>query len=276
MFDKADETQLTGSSAEATARLLHPLLASTRLLETDGVSWLFFLWSRVREHYGAGEMPVRLDKIANAEIAWDASFLAEMVSSRLLFYSDKKVGSLGDLLAPDIDPVKTSEVFVALSMQSPRELIRILDAVFREHDESGGSRATEPLTLISVERGLDKYCREHAENAYDPLVVQRLLRLGKTEFTNRDVQAAFKINQQSARGKLVAWKDAGIVAQIGTRPSGEAGGKPAYEFGIVDRRMQRVVSKQLVSISALDAALEGSIEVPLDVLTDREEFNQEE
>ena len=40
LVDKVDETPATSNSAEATARLVHPLLAHVQLLEVPGFSWV--------------------------------------------------------------------------------------------------------------------------------------------------------------------------------------------------------------------------------------------
>ena len=51
LVDKVDETPATSNSGEATAKLIHPLLAHVQLLEVLGFSWILFLWSNVRDRF---------------------------------------------------------------------------------------------------------------------------------------------------------------------------------------------------------------------------------
>ena len=75
-IDKIDETSATSSSAEATARFIHPLLSHVQLLEISGCSFVVFLWSKVQSHF-TNKYTVRIDKIANANITWTADGLAK-------------------------------------------------------------------------------------------------------------------------------------------------------------------------------------------------------
>ncbi|WP_208450447.1 P-loop ATPase, Sll1717 family [Burkholderia ambifaria] len=86
LVDKLDETSATSSSAESTAKLIHPLLAHIQLLEVAGFSWILFLWSNVKSHFD-GKHPVRLDKIAHANITWDPENLQKMLDNRVRFFS---------------------------------------------------------------------------------------------------------------------------------------------------------------------------------------------
>ncbi len=139
LVDKVDETPATSNSAEATARLVHPLLAHVQLLEVPGFSWVLFLWSNVKDHF-SGKYAVRLDKIANANITWNLENLRAMIDARMGFYSEGKL-SFKDILQDGVDPDTTFNELVRLSINSPRELIRLLDTIVREHDARGDEAA---------------------------------------------------------------------------------------------------------------------------------------
>ena len=85
LIDKLDETPGTANSAEATAKLIHPLLTHIQLLEVQGFSWIFFLWSNVHSHLNE-KYVVRLDKIAHANITWNTASLRDMVNRELGFF----------------------------------------------------------------------------------------------------------------------------------------------------------------------------------------------
>jgi hypothetical protein len=133
LIDKVDETPATAKSAEATAKLIYPLLAHVQLLEVNGFSWVMFLWSNVKDHFNGEKLPVRLDKLAHANIEWDASSLRGMLEARIRFYSGGKL-NFRDIFESDVDVEATFESLVSLAISSPRELIKLMDTIFREHD----------------------------------------------------------------------------------------------------------------------------------------------
>ena len=251
LVDKVDETPLTANSAEATARLVGPLLAHVQLLEVSGFSWVMFLWSNVQGHFN-GKYPVRLDKIAHANITWDQPSLREMIDARVRFFSGNRI-SFAELLEDKSTSESIFHDLVSTAVSSPRELIKLMDIIFREHDARGDS-APNLLDRTSLDIGQDKYALETIGTWFNDKFLQQVLRLGKDAFVNRDVQSAFKISDQGARVKIRNWEDAGLVRQSGTAPS-EVGGKPAYLFVVTDARVKRIIAKKLSDI--VGAEVEG-------------------
>lgn len=241
LVDKLDETSETSDSAEATARIIHPLLTHIQLLEVPGFSWILFLWSNVSEHFN-GKLPVRLDKIANAQITWTPDNLLEMLNRRIKFYSNNTI-AFDDIFESDIEPTKVFLALSTLSVKSPRELIKLMDILFREHDARGGE-ASPKIDLTTIELAQDIYAKETIENWYKKTVLQQLYRLGKTTFINKDVQSTFRIGGQGARNKITKWSDIGLVRQNGSIP-GDSGGKPSFRYEIADPRAKRIVERRL-------------------------------
>jgi hypothetical protein len=242
LVDKLDETPATSSSAESTAKLIHPLLTHIQLLEVSGFSWILFLWSNVKAHFDS-KHPVRLDKIAHANITWDSDSLQKMLDKRVGFFSSEKL-LFKDLFSKDMDPTHTFKDLVKISVSSPRELIKLMDIIFREHDARG---AIGPIDRTTFEIGQDKYCTETIGSWYAKSPLQQVLRVGKVEFVNKDVQSVFKISDQGARVKIRSWEDAGLVKQDGTAPS-DVGGKPVYRYVVADSRVERIIKNKLDSI----------------------------
>jgi hypothetical protein len=77
-----------------------------QLLEVDGFAWILFLWNNVQDHFNS-KIPVRLDKIAHANITWNNVSLREMVEARIRFFSRNRYG-FRDLLQPNLN---ADEVF---------------------------------------------------------------------------------------------------------------------------------------------------------------------
>ena len=245
LVDKVDETAPTSNSAKASAALLYPVLANTQLMEIEGFGWVFFVWDALRKEYQGDDLPVRLDKMAHAAIHWEKDYLVQMVGKRLSHFSGGAISSLESTFAEDGDAHGAIDMVVAAAANSPRELIRALDVVFREHDDLH-SEAPEPplLTLQSIEVGLDKYSAEAAARLYREAHLRQLVRVGKSVFINKDVQRALNIKNQPATSRINEWIDAGVVELTSTRPAeGGVGGRPAHEFSIRDWRVRRMVER---------------------------------
>jgi hypothetical protein len=247
LVDKVDETYVTNNSAHLTAELVYPILSTTQLLEVDGFGWLFFLWDKVREEYSTAALPVRLDKIANATIQWEDSFLRDLVVKRLQFFSQNTITTFAELCDRSVDAAEALGETIQIAMRSPREMIRVLDTIIREHDDQHAADAGAPRLLsVTIDRALDKYAVDTVLGVITRAYLQQIKKLGMSVFINKDVQQAFKMNDQSARNRIRAWVDAGFVTQTGSRPAeGGTGGKPSYEYTVTDHRVRRMLERGL-------------------------------
>lgn len=249
LIDKVDETEFTQNSAESTTKLIHPLLSHVQLLEVDGFAWQLFLWSQVKPFMGAERYRVRLDKIASVTIDWDISFFRQMLDERIKFFSAGRI-SFSDILDETLDVDTVLGDLINTATKSPRELVRLMDIVFTEHDIRHSSREmVYLLDQLSLQMGQDRYVKERINSVYDEKILNQLYRLASLKFTNSDVQSKFRINSQSARNKIKSWEDAGVAKQTGTRAAeGDKGGKPSYEYSIVDSRIARIIRNKLVIV----------------------------
>lgn len=148
---------------------------------------------------------------------------------------------------------------ILLSFRSPRELIKLMDTIFREHDAR--SDAPKKIDQESLDIGQDKYSTQTIGQSFPKNLLQQVLRVGKAKFVNKDVQQIFKIGDQGARVKIKTWQDAGLVVQDGTISSGE-GSKQAYRFAIADARIERIIARNLdevVGVEIQDESDPGAI-----------------
>ena len=164
-----------------------------------------------------------------------------MVEERVRFFSGGKLDVAG--LFPGVDIDKTFGDLISLAGGSPRELIKLLDTIVREHDANPERRA-EMMDQRSLDAGQDKYASQTIPAVYEDKYLQQVYRLGKLEFANKDVQAKFRISDQGARVRIKAWADAGIVRQDGNMPS-DAGGKPVNRYVVADVRVGRIIQRGL-------------------------------
>jgi hypothetical protein len=253
LIDKVDETEATNNSADQTAALVHPLLARVQLMEVEGFSWIFFLWSRIKGLFEATQYPVRLDKVGHATVFWDDDFFVQMLNRRMQYYSKNNLDFSG-LFLDGANMQKIYSELISVSMRSPRELVRLMDVIIREHDiHNSMSKEVHRISSESMQSGLDKYVTDTVSAVYGERLLAQLFRLNRTTFTNKDVQLTFKVGAQSARTRIQSWENAGIIKFTGTRaPEGALGGKPWNEYTIADARIERVMLLQLVSYPMVD------------------------
>lgn len=252
LIDKVDETDLTKNSAESTTKLIYPLLSHIQLLEVPGFSWQFFLWGKVKSYFDESAYHVRLDKIANSSISWDDNSFKSMLDSRLKYFSSDRSDFSSMFVSRDVAEGAFDHVN-QIAMGSPRELVKILDVIIREHDAVHASGKSQLLDEGSVNAGLDKYVKDVINTVFNEKSLGQIYRLKSTKFINKDVQSAFRVGDQSARAKIKAWEDAGLVKFIGTRAAeGDFGGKPANEYMIADARIERIMARNLVKVEELD------------------------
>lgn len=242
LIDKADETEFTSNSATASAKLLYPILVNIQLLEIEDFGWIFFLWDSLYKDYNGEKLKVRLDKIANAHINWPKQSLQEIITQRLYYFSNSHIQKVDDIFVESA--AQLIEDSIDIAMNSPRELIRIFDTIFRENEEQAPS--AKKLTAAHTQLALDKYCTEATKRIFDKQQLQQITKLGKTVFINKDVQTTFRINTQSAKSRIDGWIDSGIATLSGSRPAeGGAGGKPANEYSVIDARIRRLIDKNI-------------------------------
>ncbi|KMW56394.1 hypothetical protein AIOL_001346 [Candidatus Rhodobacter oscarellae] len=254
--DKVDEHPVTQNSPESSARLIFPLLSHVQLMEVEGLGWQFFLWDRVKAIFADGELSVRLDKLAHSEVSWTVEFLRKMIDSRVSFFSSKCLSSFSELGADEtVTHEKIGEI-IDLAVKSPRETIRLLDTVVREFDSKySAQEGHRYLEAEDLENGMDKYVSDVIWSVYDKEVLSQILRLNKSTFINKEVQAAFKISAPGATNRIVKWQDAGAISQSGKREAeGGVGGKPSNEYSIADPRIVRLMERKLYDEKVLTEA----------------------
>lgn len=248
LVDKVDETDATTNSVDRSAELIHPILARVQLLEIQDFSWICFLWNKVRGVFEGERFHVRLDKLGHASVTWEDKFFEQMLDLRVKFYSGNEL-TFAQLFEHGTDVKKLFGDLVSTSMRSPREIIRLMDVIVREHDVIHAD--AHQVILIddtSIQTGIDTYVKDRISSIYGEDLLAKIFRLRQTVFTNKEVQLTFKLGPPTARNRIRSWESAGIVKLTGTRAAeGALGGKPSYEYTIIDARVERVMRRQLIT-----------------------------
>ena len=81
LIDRVDEAELTGNDAQASFKLVEPLLRDLELLEFKGLGIKFFLWDQLESFYvDIG----RKDRVQEESLDWDEDMLKNMWQKRLI------------------------------------------------------------------------------------------------------------------------------------------------------------------------------------------------
>lgn len=239
LIDKVDEDEHTDSDASKSAKLIAPLVKNLRILEIPRIGFKFFLWNQLRPILV--EERVRLDKIRNWEMSWTREELREMIDRRLTAYSDNRVRDLLSITDNNMDDIY--DLVIDHAMSSPREIIHILDAIFREHARHSTQETGVLISRESVERGIDDYCSRRVRDLYPGEIIRAITRLPSARFTSADVQSVLKISKQSASVRINKWVDDGYIERTEDSRSGKDPSKAIYQYKVKEKRLERLIQR---------------------------------
>lgn len=209
LVDKIDENGLTGNDSMAAYTLIKPLIREIDVLEGKVISFKFFVWDKIADHWS---QDIRLDRIENYRLVWKENQMQEMMSLRLKVLSDNRITQLSEILDVDEKLIRTIIMF---AQKSPRDLINILRCIFDHHLNKSNVGATLP-GRADVIAGIDVFCRDKFEEIIPDQNQQRnLKRLKTATFTISQLSSdIFKESENKIRSMLMPWTRAGIVLTL--------------------------------------------------------------
>ncbi len=241
LIDKIDELALTNRDATSTERFIDPLLSDLATLEEKNVAFKFFLWDQIKDAYF--ERGARPDRIKIFELEWKIDELSAMLSERLSAYSERRIGSLNDLLCASVT-LDLHRLVAYLAFGSPRDMIRVCKSIIDEQ-----TRVTPDHKCIDDEAiwsGIRKFAVERSGELYGDL--SQLRKLGGVTVTiNHLANDVLRVTVQAARAKIQNWMNTGAMKKIGEIPNPP--NRPLHLYGIVDLRLAVAV------LTALDVGL---------------------
>jgi hypothetical protein len=248
LIDKVDEDERTNSDAVKSTELILPLLKNLKTLETSRISFKFFLWDKLRPLLT--DKDVRFDKIKNWSMTWTEHELREMIDRRLKAFSAGKTTSLDAICEHDASHIIYREV-ITLANNAPREIVQILDSIFREHARHHDSHNSNMLiSRSSIDRGLDDYCTRRIADRYPSEVPRQISKLTHVTFTNADIQQIFSIAHSAASKKINNWLDNGYVTRTQNTLSAKHPNKPVYQYSVSEPLLRRMVRRRLIKPSS--------------------------
>ena len=241
LIDKVDEDEHTDSGAEKATKLVTPLIKNLRILEIPRLGFKFFLWDQVRPLLV--EEKVRLDKIRNWTMSWSRDELRQMINRRLAAYSNNRVLSLDAISSEDLSNIY--DTIIDHAMFSPREIVHILDSIFREHARHSDADTGILLSASSVDKGLDDYCSRRVKDLYPSDIIRTLTSLPSTRFTSANIQAALRISKQAASVRVNKWIDNGYIERIEDARSEKDSSTPVHQYKFREKRLERLVERRI-------------------------------
>jgi hypothetical protein len=209
LIDKVDETSISNTATNA-YEFIKPLLSDLQLLELRGYAFKFFLWDKLLEDY---QKIARPDRVKYYTIHWVPSQLVEMLSKRVIAFSNGSVLTLKQLFD------KTSRFnldnFVAIFAQgSPRTLIRICKDILDQQSELDPK--SRSISTDAIYKGFENISQNISNERYNETIIRELRKTKRMNFTIKYVASSvFKISQQAAVKKVNTWEDSGAVKLIG-------------------------------------------------------------
>ena len=131
LVDGADELATTAAEFGYAARLIEPLAANLKLLDTPGVAFRLFLPAEIRPYLEALES-VRRDRIVWYDLVWQPERLLALLYKRLDVFSEGRVPALDPICADDLPPGYLERAMVEAADGSPRTLLRLGQEMLRQ------------------------------------------------------------------------------------------------------------------------------------------------
>lgn len=129
LVDNVDEVEIVSNQPELIAKLVRPLVTSVRFLESEGLGIKIFLPSEARDKLVPG---VRTDRLHVYRIEWNEARLTAFLRARVRAFSDDRYESLEHVFE---DYAALEPRLLRASARTPRNMLRALDEIVREHCE---------------------------------------------------------------------------------------------------------------------------------------------
>lgn len=235
-FDKIDEYKNLKSQIDLIVDFIEPITTDTSLIYSPEFGFEFLLWNKLKEKMK--EMQVRFDKARPIDIDWSEDELKKILSRRLSFFSEHKV-KVEDIF---FDSKKLDRV-IELANGSPRQLTMLLARIYEEQSKIDGN--VKKFSDEAVKRGMNSFCQNFEYELFYPKmtikdVVNRILKVGKTEFTISDLAGATKKSIPTATNWVRAMKNVGFVEET----EGDISGK-AKVYKVIEPKIRYMLEYEL-------------------------------
>lgn len=236
-YDKIDEYQSLGTNISNIAEFIKSIATDTNILQTKKCSFVLVIWSKVKDSLNS--MGARFDKFKPIDITWTDYELKVIIDKRLLHFSNQKL-KLEDILPES----KYIEQLIRLGYKSPRHLIMLLSRIYDEQ-EIIDFNSTQ-FSVVAIDKGIEVYTKafdfpslypgEKGKKAYIVNVINRMLKVAKTEFESSDLVSVFKFSTQSANNDIKIMREYGLILEIDNE------GSQSKKYRITEPRIEYLIN----------------------------------
>lgn len=238
LLDKVDETDFAGNDAQGSFLIIKPLIRDLELLQTRGIGFKFFLWDKLKPYYIKLGRP---DRITHFTLSWSTEELNNMLSKRLIAFSEARVRDLSKLTNASLaQPLQF--LVVTFAAGSPRDMIRICQRILSEQMKANSNSRT--IDLEAIDSGILEFSKERSTELAGEDMLRDLLKIGEVDFTtNQLASSVLKVSVNAARSKIEGWMRKGLVERIGEQRCGN--GRPVHHYAVTVVRLARAMLSQM-------------------------------
>lgn len=235
-FDKLDEYTMLKSRIDQIVTFIEPLTTDTSLIYSSEFGLEFLLWIKLKDKMK--EKQVRFDKARPIDIDWSEDELKRILSRRLSFFSKNRI-KVENIF---YDSTALDKV-IELANGSPRQLTMLLGRIYDEQAKMDGTERV--FSEEAVKQGMENFCTHFEYDLFYPNnkikeVVNRILKLGKVEFTIKDLAQATKKSIPAATNYVGTMKNVGFVVETIGDISGNA-----KVYKVIEPKIKYMIEKDL-------------------------------
>ena len=241
-FDKIDEfTQLEGKITKISDFLID-IATDTSLLQLDKMSFVFVIWSRVKNQLSFRN--VRFDKFKPIDVNWTSEDMELILDQRVKFFST------GKKVPKNVFDSISLGTIINLSNGSPRDLLTLISYIYDE--QSIQNPSVTSFSKHAIESGTQLFVIKYDYNSYYgssdiansvKTAINRILQVGKPSFLLRDIAEVFKRSQASASNYSRNMKEYGLIKE------NESSTEQAKEYYVVDPKIKFLIMNGVKRIS---------------------------
>ncbi len=237
LVDRIDETEQTGNDPEASYRLIQPLIKDLELLGLKGYGFKFFLWDKIEPYYRDDARP---DRIAQYNLNWTRTTLKNVLSKRLIAFSNGNIQNIQNLVSEPSD-IDIDDSISLMAGQSPRNLIRICEQILATQAER--NQESSKIDIQAVDLGIVNFSEILCREIYGDELIKSIQKIGRELFTiNYVANDILKISVQAARSKINTWAQTGLVKQVGTI-SIPSSNRPVHFYCVIEPAAVRLIHR---------------------------------
>ncbi len=235
LVDRPDETEKTGNDPKSTYQLIQPLMRDLELLGLPGYGFKFFLWDQIEPFFRTDARP---DRVPQYELKWNRKSLKEVLSKRLLYFSNGEISNFDGMLE---EPCGIDDHLCLMANGSPRNLIRLCERVLAIQGDRDSS--VKKLSIAAIDQATVAHSEQICIENYGENALKELQRVGRELFTTNFVaNDILKISANGARNKITGWANLGVVALVGTVIVPPAT-RPTHLYGVIDPCAVRLIHR---------------------------------